>query len=67
MTMVSSNKLIRCPRCQGSTWDPKGGDCHVCGATGVVKENGNLIDYETASDFISRLNDQEQRRKLKNV
>ena len=57
------NQMRKCPRCHGSTWDPNGGDCKVCGATGVVRDDGKPVEYEEASDYIVWLNEQENKRK----
>lgn len=61
---MSSNDLFRCPRCQGSTFDPDGGDCQVCHATGALRGRASeLVDYEEAAEFI-RQQDEERPRRL---
>lgn len=55
---MTGDKLRKCPRCQGTTWDPDGGDCRICGVTGVVREDGMPVDYETASDYLDWLDEQ---------
>jgi DnaJ-class molecular chaperone len=62
--MLTISGMMYCPRCHGSTWDPNGGDCHVCDATGVLTSRGERVSYEEASDFIRRVEEQRPRRML---
>jgi hypothetical protein len=61
-----SGGMMRCPTCQGSTWDPKTGkDCRVCGATGALTARGEHVPYDDASDFIRRMDEVQPRRFLR--
>jgi hypothetical protein len=59
---ISYGGIMICPRCQGSTWDPDGGDCRVCGATGALTTKGKPVDYEDAADFIRDIQHTKPRR-----
>ena len=60
MSTISGGMMV-CPRCHGSTWDPDGGDCRVCGGTGALTNKGEYVEYEEASDFVRHLNEARSR------
>jgi hypothetical protein len=60
--LTASGGMMVCPRCHGSTWDPDGGDCRVCGATGALTTKGEWVDYDEASRFIRRMDENRSRR-----
>jgi hypothetical protein len=48
--------LIKCPRCQGSGWDPDGGECQVChGARVICASNAVPASYDDADRFFDEV------------
>lgn len=44
--------LIKCPRCQGSGWDPDGGKCQTCrGAQVICASDAAPASYDDAKEF----------------